>query len=388
MKLFFLRLHYIKSPGLHILEIVQRKYKTEIGESMEKPNEKLKRILLITGVTGVVYASFKYLLPLVIPFFIAYVIAWYLYPTSSYLSDKLGFRLGRKRVHIPVGIVGALELLLIMAVLGIWVYAGAQRLYLEGRMLLDQIPIWISRLDMWLTGRCRLLEDTLSLKPGCLVLLVREMLLGLGSSVKNTAMPYLMANSMTILEGLIQITVIWVVGLVAIMLTLQEMKPMRNRRERSVFREEFSLVAGRLKSMGNAYIKTQGLIMVLTTAICITGLFFMKNPYYILAGIAIGLLDALPIFGTGTVFIPWIIICLFQGEFGRALTLLIIYLVCYFLREIMETRFMGNKVGLSALETLISMYVGLKLFGVLGFVLGPVGLLLIEDFVELYSEKR
>lgn len=43
---------------------------------------------------------------------------------------------------------------------------------------------------------------------------------------------------------------------------------------------------------------------------------------------------------------------------------------------------MGNKVGLSPLETLISMYVGLQLFGLLGFLLGPVGLLLIEDIVQ------
>ena len=113
----------------------------------------------------------------------------------------------------------------------------------------------------------------------------------------------------------------------------------------------------------------------------------MKNPYYILAGIGIGLLDALPIFGTGTVFIPWVIIALFQGQVGTALTLMAIYLICYFLREIMEARMMGNKVGLSALETLVSMYVGLKLFGVLGFILGPVGLLLIEDFVNLYKER-
>ena len=362
-------------------------YKTEIGESMVKPNEKLKRILLITGVTGVVYASFKYLLPLVIPFFIAYVIALGLYPTASCISRKMSFQVGKKNLHIPVGIVGALELLILLSVAGIWIYAGAQRLYIESRMLVDQVPIWISQLDLWLTGKCRIFETALSLKPGCLVVIVRDMLRGLGNSVKNGAMPYLMSNSMAIFQGMIQITVIWVVGLVSIMLSLQEMEELKYRRDNSIFHEEFTLISQRLKMMGNAYVKTQGLIMILTTAICITGLFLMKNPYYILAGIGIGLLDALPIFGTGTVFIPWVIIALFQGQVGTALTLMAIYLICYFLREIMEARMMGNKVGLSALETLVSMYVGLKLFGVLGFILGPVGLLLIEDFVNLYKER-
>ena len=46
---------------------------------------------------------------------------------------------------------------------------------------------------------------------------------------------------------------------------------------------------------------------------------------------------------------------------------------------------MADKVGLTPLETLISMYVGLRLFGLLGFILGPIGLLIIEDLVELYG---
>ena len=49
---------------------------------------------------------------------------------------------------------------------------------------------------------------------------------------------------------------------------------------------------------------------------------------------------------------------------------------------------MGKKVGLSALETLVSIYAGLKLFGGLGFILGPVGLLIIRDFVEEYDRDN
>ena len=61
-----------------------------------------------------------------------------------------------------------------------------------------------------------------------------------------------------------------------------------------------------------------------------------------------------------------------------------LYLVCYFMREFVEAKLMGKKMGLSPLETLMSMYVGLQLFGFLGFILGPVGLMLIEDLVEEY----
>ena len=61
---------------------VQKKYKTETGESMGKPDKKLKRILLIIGITGAVYGVFRYLLPLVVPFLLAWGLALMLRPTS------------------------------------------------------------------------------------------------------------------------------------------------------------------------------------------------------------------------------------------------------------------------------------------------------------------
>ena len=63
----------------------------------------------------------------------------------------------------------------------------------------------------------------------------------------------------------------------------------------------------------------------------------------------------------------------------RAIVLAVIYLVTYFLREIMETKIMGNSMGLSPLESLAAIYVGLKLFGIIGVVLGPFGLIAIQE---------
>ena len=65
-----------------------------------------------------------------------------------------------------------------------------------------------------------------------------------------------------------------------------------------------------------------------------------------------------------------------------------LYVACYFLREFTEARLMGKKMGLSPLETIVSMYVGLKLFGFLGFILGPIGLLMIRDLMEEYDPCR
>ena len=63
----------------------------------------------------------------------------------------------------------------------------------------------------------------------------------------------------------------------------------------------------------------------------------------------------------------------------RAVALAVLYLVTYFLREIMETKIMGNSMGLSPLASLAAIYVGLKLFGIIGVVLGPFGLIAIQE---------
>ena len=124
---------------------------------------------------------------------------------------------------------------------------------------------------------------------------------------------------------------------------------------------------------GRAYLKTQGITMALTMAVSTAGLWVLGSPYPIILGMVIGLLDALPVLGTGTVFVPWALVLAAGGEWGRAAGFLALYLACYFLREFMEARIMGNEIGLTPLESLAAIYVGWRLFGLTGFILGPVG---------------
>lgn len=193
---------------------------------------------------------------------------------------------------------------------------------------------------------------------------------------------------MAILKSTASMVVFLIIFFVASLLFLQEMDDIRERKSDSMFHREFSLIGRRLVNVGSAWLKTQLVIMSITSIICTAGLFFIGNPYSLLLGIGIGFLDALPIFGTGTVLIPWGIFMLIQKKWKSGLVLLGLYVVCYFIRQILEAKIMGGKVGLSALETLISMYVGLKLFGIAGFLLGPMGLLIIEDFVDLYWQEN
>lgn len=355
---------------------------------MGKPEKKLKKILFILGITGAVYGCFRYLLPLVIPFLIAWGLALLLRPSAEWIAGRCRITVrGRKR-GIPAGAVGIGELLILLGALAAGLYYGGKLLCQEARLLMNQIPVWIGALDRLLTGWCHQLEEGLCLKSGCLVILVQEMLRGLLTSVRQAAMPYVMVNSVTIFRWGMGITVFLVILLVSTGLSIQETDAWKRRFAGSIYHREFAIIGRRLRIAANAYLKTQGIIMLLTTAICMAGFWLLKNPYYILAGVGIGILDALPIFGTGTVLVPWAVLMFGTGRWGRGLVLIGLYLICYFLREILEARMMGDKMGLSPLETLMAMYVGLRLFGIAGVLLGPVGILLICDLAgELEKEE-
>lgn len=328
------------------------------------------------------YGVFKFLLPLIIPFLIAWAAALILRPSARWISSRCRIEIGGKSHRLPVGMVGMIELIVLLVLLFIGLYAGGRKLCVELSMFSNRLPVWIGRLDVWLTGLCHSLEDGLCLTPDCLVILVREMLRGLLDTLQQAAMPYVMANSVAVFCWGMEIIVVTVVTLVAVGLALQEMDEWSRRCRISLFREEYARIGRRLLIVANAYLKTQGIIMVLTTMICTLGLWVMGNAYYLLAGIGIGILDALPVFGTGTVLIPWAILFFFGKQWGKGLLLLGLYLICYFLREILEAKMMGDRVGLSPLENLISMYVGLQLFGIAGLLLGPLGILLVRDLSE------
>ncbi len=89
---------------------------------MEKPKEKLKKILMIAGVTGAVYAGCKYLLPLVIPFFAAYGTAVLLEPSARWIQKKLSIKTGGKTWKIPIEAIGGAELAAVLLALGAGIY--------------------------------------------------------------------------------------------------------------------------------------------------------------------------------------------------------------------------------------------------------------------------
>ena len=105
--------------------------------------------------------------------------------------------------------------------------------------------------------------------------------------------------------------------------------------------------------------------------------------YPLLIAIIVALVDILPIFGVGTVLIPWAIIELvFTKNIYMGIGLIIIYIVVTVIRQITEPKVVAGSLGLHPLVTIVSMYVGFKLLGIFGMIAGPMAVLAIKSILK------
>ncbi len=105
---------------------------------------------------------------------------------------------------------------------------------------------------------------------------------------------------------------------------------------------------------------------------------FYNGGYKFLIALCIAIVDILPVLGSGTVLIPWGIISLFMGDIGRGIGLLVIYVIITVLRQYIEPKLVAGQLGLPPIATLIGMYLGLKIFGVMGMFILPLTITILK----------
>lgn len=127
------------------------------------------------------------------------------------------------------------------------------------------------------------------------------------------------------------------------------------------------------------WLKAQLTLMVITFIELAVSFSILGIPYGILLALAVALIDALPVFGTGTVLIPWALISLIGGESVLAIGLIVTYGIVSLARSIIEPRLVGGQFGISPVATLMAMYIGYCTFGVFGMIFFPFGIMLLKQ---------
>ncbi len=141
----------------------------------------------------------------------------------------------------------------------------------------------------------------------------------------------------------------------------------------------------RIKTAVCGWLLAQCKLMGMTYFILLLGLMLLRIPKAPLWALAVAVVDAFPVLGTGTVLLPWSFLCFLQDDGGRAVGLLGLYAVISLTRSALEPRLLGRHLGLDPLVTLMAMYAGFKLWGIPGMLFSP---LLIVSAMQLLPEKE
>jgi len=141
------------------------------------------------------------------------------------------------------------------------------------------------------------------------------------------------------------------------------------------------LIVANFRTAVGGYFKAQFKIMLIIATVMFIGFEVIQVDYSFLLALGISFLDFLPFFGTGAVLWPWALFDMMAGNYMRAIALVVIYIICQVIKQILQPKLVGDSIGISPLTTLVFMFIGYRFYGVLGMIIGiPIGMVLVNFY--------
>ncbi len=132
------------------------------------------------------------------------------------------------------------------------------------------------------------------------------------------------------------------------------------------------------------YLKAEASLVLISFVISLVGLYVLQFigfniQYPLLVALTIGFVDALPILGSGTVMVPWAIISAINGDINLGIAIIILLIIMSVVRQILEPKLVSKNIGVHPIFTLLAMYTGFKVIGILGLLIGPIVLIIFKN---------
>ncbi len=324
-----------------------------------------------------------YLIPVFFPFLIAVIFALLIDPLVRYLQEK-------GRMSRPIAVLSTLTFFMLL--IGTITVGIVSRLIIELEKLSKTLPKYSvilgaqithlqQRLQTWYLD-IELPDQVINQLQGTV-----DNLIDLLNAVTTSTINLLL----TLLAGLPGGLLMTIMALLAtyffsrdketIMKNVYKLLPNRwEHKVRSISKELEKAIIG--------FLRAQLFLISITALQTIIVLRIMNIDYAFTMGIVVGLVDILPILGPGAVFIPWVILEFFLGQKKFALILLLLYGSIVIVRQLIQPKIIGEQVGIHPLGALIAMYVGLRVLGVWGILLGPMILVLIKAISKAGAFSR
>ncbi|MCR6111247.1 sporulation integral membrane protein YtvI [Bacillus sp. A301a_S52] len=328
---------------------------------------------------GVIIAIllFYFILPVSLPIILALITALFLSPTVKTLVKRA--KLSR---NIAVFIVFVLFLLFIV-MLGYFTFTRALS---QLNQFVENLPSIINEINitwMSLLENLRMQFDHLSQDiVNEIDAAVTSQLLTMRDTLQEINIVGYATSILVKIPSYIVSFLVYLIALYLFLLDIPRLKLKVFSYMSDKTAEKVSFMSARLSYVIFGFFKAQFLVSIIIFIVTLIGLLFIAPEVALIMSIFIWMIDFIPIIGSIAVLAPWAGYHLIAGNNVLAIQLLVLAAILLTIRRTVEPKVMGHHIGLSPLATLISLYIGLMLFGAVGFVLGPLVVILFTSAKE------
>lgn len=319
------------------------------------------------------------------PFVTGFLIALITWPITQYIQ---------KRFHINRRIISVVTLVLLIALIAVVVFCVTFSLGKEALTFMSDMPsIFNSFMDVAekvpdLISDSAILPQSLQLNVDSMIESIKTAAFSIVERIGSVGMSYA--------AGLAKNVTNFFIGFIVSILSAYFFVQYKERMAhgyKSFLPEELQTrlnsIATQVKDAIGGYLIAQLKLMGIIFVILLIGLFISGNPYSLILAFFISLLDVIPFFGTGFVLMPWAIYDLVAGNYYLAILRVILYLCCLLGRQLLQPKIIGDSVGLDPFVTLVLIYIGFKVNGIIGFLVAMIAGILVRNFYKmgLFDQK-
>lgn len=332
--------------------------------------EKGHHIIQSAGIAIGLYLVFKYLLPLAGPLCFSVLSCLLLRPLAKNISHRSSLSESTWGIILFLFLAG-----LIMA----GVIHLCSMVWQRGLMIVQDPERFLLLLEQGLGNCCHCLENRFHLQDGCLLRGSYRLLERLKEMLLKSNLTELFGGSFWVMKTVGKIGLFLLVFLVGGIFFFRDVDQMIG-----AFGPNVETYLNQLGSGIRIYLSAQLKLMGVTFLICLMGFWVSGfQAVFLWAGVT-AFLDMLPFLGTGIILLPSAIYQLCVSGFRPALCLGITYLVCIVLRQLLEPRLIAGGFGIPPFFMLAGLYMGVRVFGLGGFILGPMYVLLLYALTRVF----
>lgn len=335
---------------------------------------------LVAAILLIVYAV-PPLLSLFLPFVLGLIVAWLLNPLIRWIQRKLS--ISRKIISLVI-------IILIFCIIGsalfglVWAVVSEVRSLLENWGSVTEALLGIlGNVNQWLHGLERFLPKGITLDVDNLFSALAGWLEGLDVSGWLASVAGKAPDLVSSVTSFAIAAVVFIMASYFITGDYPRLRFLITDRVPGHAREFCGKVKKIFMEAFGGYIRSQliltlGVFIILAVGFTVTG----QTYGLVLAGV-FAVMDFIPIIGSGTVMVPWIVVDVITGEYGHAIGFAVIWGLIAVFRRVAEPKILGDQTGLSPILSLVGIYAGMRLAGVAGMIAGPLLILVCINLGKL-----